>query len=173
MDNTFEVGTIDFRVYEDANNYLGMASVKLPDRNQKVITLNGAGIGGDVEVPVNGNYDAMTMDMVFQNYSQKVATLREHRRHNIELRTADQVEDKLKGEIVTVPVKHVMIVVPKSASGGEIKTASQANTTVTVSVRYWATYINGEKVDELDPLNRIDIINGTDYDAPVRAALGL
>ena len=34
------------------------------------------------------------------------------------------------------------------------------------------TYINGKKVRELDPLNFICYINGVDYLAGVRAALG-
>jgi P2 family phage contractile tail tube protein len=168
----FEVGTIDFAVYEDADEFVGMASVKLPDKNQKVIIMNGAGIGGDVEVPVNGHYDAMNMDMNFRNYSPRVARLREHRRHNIELRIAQQNEDRIAGQIVTDEVKHVFVVIPKSASGGTVAPAAPGDMSVAFSVRYWATYVNGQKVDELDQLNRIDIVNGIDYDAPVRKALG-
>ena len=40
------------------------------------------------------------------------------------------------------------------------------------AVRYWATYLDGKKVRELDPLNFICYINGTDYLAAVRKALG-
>lgn len=168
----FEVGTIDFAVYEDAEEFVGMASVKLPDKNQKTITINGAGIGGDVEVPVNGHYDAMTLEMEFHNYSARVARLREHRRHNIELRVAQQNEDRVKGQIVQEAVKHVFAVIPKSASGGNVAPATASNTKVAFSVRYWAIYVDGQLVDEIDQLNRVDIINGIDYDAPVRKALG-
>ena len=168
----FEVGTIDFAVYEDADEFVGMASVKLPDKIQKVITMNGAGIGGDVEVPVNGHYDAMTLEMTFRNYSPRVARLREHRRHNIELRVAQQNEDRIAGQVVTDAVKHVFVGIPKSATGGTVAPATAGDMTVAYSVRYWATFVNGTKVDELDQLNRIDIVNGIDYDAPVRKALG-
>lgn len=37
---------------------------------------------------------------------------------------------------------------------------------------YWATYLDGKKVRELDPTNFICYINGTDYLAAVRKALG-
>ena len=40
------------------------------------------------------------------------------------------------------------------------------------AVRYWATYIDGKKVREIDPLNFICLIDGTDYLADVRKALG-
>jgi len=168
----YDVGTIDFAVYEDSDEFVGMASVTLPDKNQKVITINGAGVGGDVEVPVSGHYDAMTITFAFTNYSPRVARLREHRRHNIELRVAQQNEDPVAGQLVTDAVKHVLVVVPKSASGGTVAPASPGDMTIVASVRYWATYVNGKKLDEIDPLNRVDIVNGVDYNAPVRAALG-
>jgi P2 family phage contractile tail tube protein len=168
----FEVGTIDFAVYEDSDEFLGMASATLPEKNQKSITMNGAGIGGDVDVPIVGHYDAMTLSLAFRTYTARHARLREHRRHQIELRVAQQNEDPVSGAVVTDAVKHVFVVVPKSASGGTVAPAASSDGNLTFSVRYWATYINGEKVDEIDQFNRIDVINGIDYDAPVRAALG-
>lgn len=167
-----DIGTITFAVYEDTDEFAGIASVKLPEKNRKVITINGAGIGGDVEVPIPGHYDAMTLEMVFRNYSPEVARLREHRRHNIELRAAQQREDPVSGTIITDSVKHVFVTIPKSASGGNIAPASPSDTTVVSTVRYWATYINGVKVDEIDPFNGFDITNGNDYNAAVRKALG-
>ena len=41
------------------------------------------------------------------------------------------------------------------------------------AVRYWATYINNERVREIDPLNMIFYVNGVDYMAQVRKALGM
>jgi len=168
----YEVGTIDFAVYEDSIEFVGMASVTLPDKNQKVISMSGAGIGGDVEVPMVGHYDAMTLTLAFRTYTAKLAKLREHRRHQIELRIAQQNEDPVSGTLVTDAVKHVFVVVPKSASGGTVAPAAAGDANITFSVRYWATYINNIKVDEIDPLNRIDTVNGIDYSEPVRKALG-
>ena len=50
--------------------------------------------------------------------------------------------------------------------------ATPANGSGEYAVRYWATYLEGKKVRELDPLNFICYINGTDYLAAVRKALG-
>jgi len=168
----YEVGTIDFAVYEDSVEFIGMANVQLPDKNQKVITMNGAGIGGDVEVPMAGHYDAMTLTLAFRTYTAKLATLREHRRHQIELRVAQQNEDPVSGSLTVDAVKHVFVVVPKATSGGTVAPAASGDGNITFSVRYWATYINGTKVDEIDQLNRVDVVNGVDYNAPVRKALG-
>jgi P2 family phage contractile tail tube protein len=167
-----EVGTIDFAVYEGSDEFVGIASVTLPDKNQKAIKMSGAGIGGEVDVPITGQYEAMSMDMSFRNYSSRVARLREHRRHTIELRVAQQNEDTTSGQLVTDAVKHVMIVVPKSASGGTVAPATSGDMKINFSVRGWETYINGKLLDAVDPLNRVDIVNGIDYNAPVRKALG-
>lgn len=64
------------------------------------------------------------------------------------------------------------MVVPKSTKGGTIAPATPTSGSGEYAVRYWATYINGKKVRELDPLNFICYINGVDYLAGVRAALG-
>jgi P2 family phage contractile tail tube protein len=168
----YDIGTVDYAVYEDGDEFLGIASVTLPDKNSKVATINGAGIGGDVEIPMVGHYDAMTLSLTFRTYTARTARLRERRRHQIELRIAQQDEDPVSGTIPITDVKHVFICVPKSASGGEIAPAAPGNISVVFSVRYWATYIKGKKVDEIDQLNRVDIINGIDYNADVRKALG-
>ena len=169
---SFEVGTVDCAVYEGPTEFIGISSVKLPDKNQKTITISGAGIGGDVEVPVIGHYDAMTLEMNFRNYSPRVARLREHREHQIELRVAQQCEDPVLGQLVTEAVKHVFVVIPKGASGGTVAPASPSDITIAFSVRHWATYVNGKLLDEIGQLTRLDTVNGIDYNAPVRKALG-
>ncbi len=37
---------------------------------------------------------------------------------------------------------------------------------------YWKTYIDGKKVREIDPSNYVFEVDGVDYLAPARAALG-
>ena len=83
----FDESVINFAVYEDSVEYVGMAGVTLPNLAAIVQTLSGAGIAGN-------------------------------------------------------------------------------------SVRYWATYIDGAKVREIDPLNFICEVNGVDYLADVRKAIG-
>jgi len=168
----FDVGTIDFALYEDSTEFMGIASFKIPDRNRKTITINGAGIGGDVEIPIPGHYDAMVADITLRADGEKLAKLREPRRHQLELRVAQSNEDPVAGALITAGFKYVLIGVPKSSSGGTIAPATSGDTTVSMAVRYLATYMDGKKIEEIDQLNRIDIVNGVDYNADVRKALG-
>ena len=94
------------------------------------------------------------------------------RRHSIDLRVANQYEDPVAGTVEARKEKHIFVVVPKSTKSGTIAPATPTSGSGEYAVRYWATYINGKKVRELDPLNFICYINGVDYLAGVRAALG-
>ena len=86
---------------------------------------------------------------------------------------AQQDEDVVAGEVVVRAVKHIFVVIPKSDKGGTVAPASPSNGSGEYAVRYWATYIDGKKVREIDPLNFKCEINGVDYLAPVRTALGM
>ncbi|MCL2082872.1 MAG: phage major tail tube protein [Oscillospiraceae bacterium] len=170
---SYEVVTINFMVYEGKNRFAGAASVQLPNINQKTVNLSGAGIAGDVEVPISGQLEAMEVSIKFNEFSAEVARLRSPGRHTITLMPAVQRGDKTKGEIVTVPEKHTMVIVPKGLSGANIAPATQRESTLTASVRYWKYTVDGKTVHEIDPMNHIFIINGVDHGKAVRKALGL
>jgi hypothetical protein len=169
----FNVGTIDFKVYEDGDAFIGIASTVLPNKTQKTVTVNGAGLGGDIEVPIQGQYESMELTLNFRAYNPSVAKLREPRRHTIDMRVAEQYEDPVTGVMKVDNIKHIMVVVPKSSSGGTVAPASANETNVVVSVRYWATFVNGEMTEEFDPVNGKNVINGIDFGAPIRQALGM
>lgn len=163
---------INFAVYEDSVEYLGMAQVTLPDITMLSESISGAGIAGNIESIILGHIDAMTLGMNFRTVSPQSIKLSQPRRHIIDLRVAQQEEDPVNGTINVVKVKHVFVVIPKSDKGGTVAPATPTNGSGEYAVRYWATYIDGKKVREIDPLNFIFYINGTDYLSSVKKALG-
>ena len=168
----FDESVINFAVYEDSVEYVGMATATLPNLSAIVQTLSGAGIAGNVEVPILGHYDVMSLTLNFRTTTEQRVRLSEPRRHNIDLRVAQQIEDTVAGEVKVQSVKHILVVVPKTDTGGSIAPATPTNGSGEYSVRYWATYIDGSKVREIDPLNFICEVNGVDYLADVRKAIG-
>ena len=168
----FDESVINFAVYEDSVEYVGMAGVTLPNLAAIVQTLSGAGIAGNVEVPVLGHYDVMSLTLNFRTTTEHSVRLSEPRRYNIDLRMAQQIEDTVAGEVKVQSIKHVLVVVPKTDTGGTVAPAAPTNGSGEYSVRYWATYIDGAKVREIDPLNFICEVNGVDYLADVRKAIG-
>lgn len=120
----FDESVINFAVYEDSVEYVGMASVTLPNLAAIVQTLSGAGIAGNVEVPILGHYDAMTLGLNFRTTTEQSVRLSAPRRHNIDLRAAQQIEDTVAGEVKVQNIKHILVVIPKTDTGGSIAPAA-------------------------------------------------
>ena len=168
----FDHSVINFAVYEDSVEYVGMAKASLPDLTALTQTISGAGIAGNIEAVILGHFDSMTLGLNFRTTTEQAIKLSEPRRHTIDLRVAQQVEDTVAGEIQVQAVKHLFVVVPKKDVGGSIAPASPTDASGEYAVRYWATYIDGKKVREIDPLNFIFVVNGVDYLENVKSGLG-
>lgn len=80
--------------------------------------------------------------------------------------------EEAKGTTEVVSVKHILVVTPKKLNPGKVATAAAAEVSGEYAVSYYATYIDGKKKLEIDPLNYIYYVNGKDYLADVRKALG-
>lgn len=163
---------INFEVYEDSVAYLGIASVTMPDISSLTNTISGAGIAGNVESVTLGHIDAMSMSLSFRTVTTDAIKLTEARRHTLDLRVAQQFTNTTSGVVDVDTIKHIVVVTPKKLGLGNLKPASTADVSGEYAVSYLATYINGRKVTEIDPLNYICIINGKDSLASVRTALG-
>lgn len=163
---------INVAVYEEATEYLGMAELTLPELSNMTEDIKGAGIAGAYTGVVLGHIDPMSVTLNFRTCTKDVIKLYEQRNHTLDLRVAQQGKDTTAGNVTVTPVKHVMIVQPKKLSPGKVAPASPADASGEFAVTYWAMYIDGEKVLEIDMLNFIYNVNGVDYLADVRKALG-
>jgi len=169
-----KVGTIDFAVYEDGRNFLGLAKIGLPDFSSKKLNVNGAGIPGDVDIPVIGHLDAMTMTIDFVDHQESQEKLAEMRVHVLDLRVAKQQFDKVAGKLAIDDHKYVVKVIPVSKTSGELAPASAQTTSNTYSCLYFAEYIKGKLIRKHDPFayEHTDA-SGTNVLDPVKQALGM
>lgn len=163
---------VNFTVHEDGTEFCGIAKVTMPDISFLTQSVSGSGIGGNVDAVITGMVDTMSLTLEFRTVTEQALRLTEPRRHNLTLRVAQQYEDTVAARVGIQQVKHVVTVVPKSLKGGSIAPASTADVSGEYAVRYWAMYVNNKKQVEIDPLNFICIIDGIDYLADVRKALG-
>lgn len=163
---------INFAVYEDSNEFLGMAEVTLPEISSITQEIKGAGISGTLEAAIIGHIEAMSLTLNFRTVQQSAISLMEPRNHTITLMAAQQESDTVKGTKVVRAVKHVMIINSKKFAPGKVAPASPAEASGEYGASYYATYIDGKKVLEIDILNFIYFVNGTDYLADVRKAIG-
>lgn len=163
---------INFQVYENATEYYGMAEVTLPEISNITNEVKGAGISGTFESVVLGHLEAMSLTLNFRTLVRDAIALLEPRDHQIDLRVAQQDKDTVSGQTKVVALKHILVVKPKKLSPGKVAPASPADASGEYAVTYWATFIDGKKSLEIDILNFIYFVNGVDYLADVRKALG-
>lgn len=163
---------ISFAVYEDGDEFAGIAKATLPDLTSLTQSISGAGIAGNIEAVILGHFEAMTLALNFRTTNEYTIRLSEPRRHNLDMRVAQQLEDTVAGTVGVQAVKHVFVVVPKKAGGGAVAPATPGDGSGEYAVRYWATYIDGVLKQEIDPLNYVYKVNGIDYLSDVKRALG-
>lgn len=167
-----ENGTINFAVYEGANEFLGMSEITLPEFSTMAEEIKGAGIAGVLSGPFVGHLEAMKLGLNFRSVSKANIQLMEPRNHQIEMRAAQQKWNSSTGKNEIDTIKHVATVMPLKYAPGKIATASPADASGEYAVSYYALFINGERSIEVDIINFIFFVNGVDYLADVRKALG-
>lgn len=168
-----EAGIINYAVYENGSEYLGLANVTLPNQNNKVLTVNGAGIPGDIDLPVPGHKDAMRVTFNFTDASKAAYKLAEFHRHIIDLRVAHEEYDETAGKVVVRAYKHVMEIMPVNRTGGTVAPSAAQAASGEYTVFSQKDYIDGKLVSDYDPIHFKDIDStGADSLAAVRSALG-
>ncbi len=111
----------------------------------------------------------MTLALNFRTVTDQSVKLSEPRRHNIDLRVAQQTKMSWQARWSSARQAH-SCGHSQERQGRLRRPAAPSNGSGEYAVRYWATYIDGKKVREVDQLNFICYVNGTDYLADVRKA---
>lgn len=166
------VAYINFEVFEDTINYIGAAKATLPNIEQKTTTLKGAGMSGEQNVPLTGATGNLTLKLDFHSATGDIVRLMEQRKHQIELRATEQNWDVQASEVGMWADKYVFIALPRTMNSGDVEPYSTPNSSIEFDAYYYAAYRNGKQLWEIDKRNMKHIINGADYMAPVRKALG-
>jgi len=163
---------INLELYEDSVNLLGVANVKLPAITFPCVTISGAGMMGNMEVPLLGMIDSMTMDIKFLTATESAVSLMAPHKHQLDLRVAEEYWDTANADIGLWADKYVVIIRPKSTDPGTIAPMTAADASGQYVVYYFAAYKDGQQLWEIDKRNMKCVIGGVDYMADVRTALG-
>lgn len=163
----------DFRVYNDAQDLLGVADVDMPSFEADGDELSGAGVAGTIDTPALGQFKSLTVGLNFRTPTEASLTLLAPRTHKLSLYGSIQHFDGASGEIKEVPCKVFVHGLPKKKELGKLESAKKTGTKVEFELTYIKISLDGEDKLELDKLNYIFTVDGRDYLATVRANLGL
>lgn len=168
---TFPSVINDFNVYNAGTKLIGITGeVTLPDFESKTTTINGAGILGDIEETVMGQFNSMKQEIPFRTLSDDIFSI---------MNPMDAVDLTLRGAIQTMDTatgvadyKGMRVVVRGKMATfkpGTVKAAEQMNCSVTLELTYIMIEVDGQKKVELDKLNSVYVVNGVDLLEKVRA----
>lgn len=163
---------INFRVYENGNNFIGLVDAEIPDLEQLTETIKGAGIAGEYESPVIGHYKAMSLTLNWRTPTDRQLSLSAPKVHQLDIRGAIQVNDAANGEYITIPLRVTVNCVPKNTKPGKLEVGASTSSSNEFNVQYIKIWLNNIERIEIDILNFICKIDGVDYLAAVRQALG-
>lgn len=165
--------TVNGNVYDDDDVLLGAVEVTLPNIEFLVQNVSGAGIQGNIDIPVIGQINAMSIGIKFTHPGHNAYRLAQPRLHNIVLRIAEQEEDVVSRALRLLGTRHHMGIYPKSFTTGTFAPASNANASGEYTVHYWQAYEKADGVEskfvDIDQLAEKFEIDGVDYLAEVRA----
>ncbi len=165
-------GSIQLKMYEDGINLCGTAKVTLPSIAYVCTTLSGAGLMGNLEVPYIGMIDNMNMEVEWDSPTGDAVKLLTPKKHQLDLRVAKEYWDTLETDVGIWPDKFVTIVRPKGFDPGSVAPMAAPGSKSQFVVYYFAGYRDGRQLWEVDKRNQKFVIDGVDYWADVRRALG-
>jgi P2 family phage contractile tail tube protein len=163
---------INFRVYETGNNFVGLVDAELPSLEAMTETVKGAGIAGEYDSPVIGHYQSMTLSLSWRTPTPRLLSLAAPKVHQLDLRGAIQVNDAANGTYRAVPLRVTVNGIPKNTEPGKLEVGAPMDSSNELEVTYLKIWYDSKEYIEIDKLNFICKIDGVDYLAEVRQALG-
>ena len=166
---------VDFRVYQDGNrDLLGIADVTLPDLEPMSADIKGAGILGEVNVPVIGNFAALTLSLNFRTINNELLTVfGKSGPHSLDLRGAIQVQDASNGARKIMAMRLAVTGTVKKTGLGKLTKGEGTDSSVELEVTRIVIYIDGAEKFLLDKFNYQYRVDGEDQLADISSALGI
>lgn len=159
--------------YRNGSEYLGVADVDLPDFELATETISGAGVGGEINMPIFGQYGSMSITINWKVLEKALFKLSRMESHHLDFRGSFQAFDVGTGAIKHVPIKLSVRTFPKTTSLGSMAPQSTMDSSNEMEIHYIKVLIDNEVMAEIDKFGYICVIDGTDFAAQIRANLGL
>lgn len=170
--NEIRSGLTNFEVYYGATRQLGIATVDLPEFSYKTIELSGAGIAGDFNMPAPGHFEDMEVTIHWHSIQDNLSVLTAHKAHTLTLMGAQNIYDSATGDFRAQPVKIVVRTVPHKTPIGKFEQVSETDSETTLGIDYIKIWVDKKEIFEFDKFNFISRVNGVDYLAGTREAIG-
>ena len=162
----------NYNIYDDkARKMSGISGeVELPELEAITDTVEAAGILGEVEDPVTGQFASAKIKIPFSNLYEDIFNLMDTTNPpQLTLRGSMQVMNSATGGTDYVPVKIVVRGKATTSSLGKFVKGKKGEPEIELEILYLKVMINNKTTLELDKLNSVFAVNGKDMLAKVRS----
>ncbi len=159
--------------YVDGARLPVMAEVDLPEIEFEEAEIAGMGLSGVLSGVLPGLAKAMEATFKPSGLSSSAlrALVRPGQSTEVDVRwVQSKFDDRLRAQR-SVPGRAFMVCAPKGFKAGTIKHGRDDAAEVTVAVSYLRIEQDGVTIIEVDPVNQILVVDGTDLLADLRASL--
>ena len=154
-----------FSLYIDALKEVGTVDLELPNIQFMTDTLSGSGIAGEIEVPVPGLTQSMTLKIKKRSVNQQFTTLLAPRNHlltfrgNMNMADPEHPVKKSKNRKIRV----VANVTPKSMNIGKAEVAKSMDTEAEFEVASIIVFVDEVPNLHIDKFNNKFVVDGVNY----------
>ncbi len=154
---------IGFNLYKGTENKLiGIANITLPEAAMMTVTMSGAGIAGEINVPVIGNFESMQTEIATQVLYDTNFSLLALNGELLTARGSLQVQNPSTGGLETAKLRVIIGGFPAGLNLGNLAPASVMDSSNTLEVYYLKIFVNDEEKLEIDKPNYTYRVNGVD-----------
>lgn len=159
-----------FNIYNTGNKLIGISGeVTIPDFESVSEDLEIAGILGPINSPTPGLFNSMEMEIPFlQMWTDIIDLMNPLERRQLTLRGSVHIEDAGLRKIVNKGMRIIVEGYPKGMSPGAWKAGSPMNSSLKLELEYIKIDMDNKNVLELDKLNAVYKLNGTDIMEKIR-----
>lgn len=161
-----------YNVYNDkAKKLIGISGeIELPELEALTDTLEGAGVLGEIEDPVTGQFASTKIKIPFSVlYEDLFSIINTTTPPQLTLRASMQCMDPTTGATGYYPVKIVVRGKATNTSLGKVAKGKKGEPEVELEILYIKIQINNKTTLELDKLNFKFVLNGVDMLAKIRS----
>ena len=172
MSNIIPEKSINFSVYLNGVDLLGIAEGTIPVLEAMTSEVKGAGIAGAVESIVLGHFSSTTLSLTWRTVTDDFMKLYAHRTQNFDLYASLQRYDAGLGIYRTEPLHVYLKATTKTSTPGNLVVGDNMDTQTEFEITYMKIFLNNKERVEMDKYNYIYKVDGVDYLATVRSDLG-
>lgn len=163
----------NYAIWLGGNRFLGMADVTLPNLTNLTDELKGAGLGGTINMPVAAHFDDWTVTYNFHTITPEGCELLRQDGVLIEARVGIQYTDTAQHNLSIGAWRFVMRCFPRGFDLGRLEVGTKETNSIEMGLSYIKALYNGAEQFEIDKINMISRVKGTDYASAIRSAIGI